>query len=157
MIRKDWKSEMFYEVTTTAKWMIPLSHWLMYTSIRKYHQIDVYIYQCDYHMMQAYILSCNVCLGIKDFGADKMLPQSLWCLSIHYNYQSSMCKLLWLITSWSPEPWLLLMKNLTSQKMEDKKNFYFSHDDWFSDIFQKLLIFSLGDYIVFLGLKSIFK
>ena len=26
MIRKDWKSEMFYEVSTTAKWLIPQSH-----------------------------------------------------------------------------------------------------------------------------------
>ena len=50
-----------------------------------------------------------------------------------------------------------MMKHLTSQKMEIKKNFFSPDDDWFSDMIQKLLMFSLGDYIVFLGLKSMWK
>ena len=52
---------------------------------------------------------------------------------------------------------LQMMKNLTSQKIENKKSIFFLHDDCFSDRIQKLLMFSLGDYIVFLGLKSMWK
>ena len=44
MIRKDWKSEMFYKVSTTAQ----LNDW------------------SHNHMMQVYIYSCSVCSASAD-------------------------------------------------------------------------------------------
>ena len=42
LIRKEWKSEMFYKVSTTAQ----LNDW------------------SHTHMIQVYIYSCSVCFGI---------------------------------------------------------------------------------------------